>query len=79
MEVPEGDLRELVSDLEAFLERLTDVTRLRVDAARLRARAMALLPPEDDDKTPVRPPSSDAVRAFKSSSEFLAVKPPRRR
>lgn len=66
-------LRDELADLEQRLEYLA---RKRFDVKMLLTRLDGVLnTASDPDKTPVRPPSSDALKAFQVASEYTRVNP----
>lgn len=80
--VSRKELAAIRDELDSLRKELDGVGRLRLEAARLRARieAMLAIPEQADELTPVNPPSADAIKqAFESSSSFMAVKPPKRK
>lgn len=72
-----GEIVKRRIELSELEETINLVLRKHVDMRMLRMRLDAVLAQkEDPDKTPVRPPSQqDMKAAFKTSGEFEAVKP----
>lgn len=85
MTIPKGMVLVSIAELKrmrdaaaAIQEDCDHAARIRADANMLVLRCDALMQSAvDPDVTPVRPPSSDALKAFENSSDFEA--PERRR
>jgi septal ring factor EnvC (AmiA/AmiB activator) len=79
--VPLQDLKQLRDDVQELSEALDVVTRRRLDLQMHLKRLTSVIDMyrQNEEKTPVRPPSQEDVhKAFRSSGSFSGVKDPRR-
>lgn len=60
--------------VKAIDDLISELGALRIEAQRIKRLVLERFGKEFDDKTPVRPPSTDAMKAFESSSDFLTGK-----
>lgn len=72
MDISDQEILEIVKDLQGLVDLLDEFSRLRVRAAALLRRIEAEV--EATDKTPRRPPSQEALRAFQASRDYVRPK-----
>lgn len=71
------ELEEVKAILTLALDALDEVGRLRAEVSMAHIRVSALLDAhQDPDKTPIRPPSSAALEAYRTSESFSHERAP---
>jgi hypothetical protein len=60
--------------IKAIDDLIMELGQLRIEAQRIKRLVLERFGREFEDKTPVRPPSQNAMEAFKNSQDFLTGK-----